>query len=133
MKKLKDILQKNAPTGTSNASKLLKKLEEAGQLDEGRKYIDVKKGEKIGIDRPHVSGQQVHGHLENGRAVNQDGSLSHGGRPFHLTKAQAAALQRANFEIPKSRLIESENGDKVNLTLERVLVELLADLKKSLG
>lgn len=132
MKRLRDILQKNAPTGTSKATKLLKTLEEAGHLDEGRKYIDVKNGEKIGIDRPHVLGQKVHGHLENGRAVNQDGSLSHGGEPFRLTKAQADALQRANFDIPTSRLIESENGDKVNLTLERVLVELLADLKKSL-
>ena len=114
------IFQKNPPTGTSKATELLKKLDEAGQLDEGRKYIDVKNGEKIGIDRPHVPGQKVHGHLENGRAVNQDGSLSHGGQPFRLTRAQADAFRRAGFHIPKSRLIESEHGDVINLTLERV-------------
>jgi hypothetical protein len=131
--RLKDILRKNASTGKSKAGKLLEKFEDAGQLDEGRKYIDVNNREKIGIDRPHVSGQQVHGHLEGGRAVNKDGSVSHGHQPFYLTKEQAAALRRADFKIPKSRLIESENNGKVTLDLELVLVEWLEELKKSLN
>ncbi|WP_170868100.1 hypothetical protein [Methylobacterium sp. 13MFTsu3.1M2] len=104
-------------------------LREAEELYESRKYIKVSNREQIGIDKPVAPGQQTHGHLENGRAVNKDGSLSHGGSPFYLTKAQEKALLAANFKIPKSRLIESE-GDMVTVTISHELYELLEELKR---
>ncbi|MDE2440929.1 MAG: hypothetical protein KGP14_07870 [Betaproteobacteria bacterium] len=111
--------------GPSRAEEVAQKLE---KLNEGRKTIPVSNHETAAIDDPHVVGQQVHAHMANGRAVNQDGSLSHGGEPFRLTKDQAAALKRFDFNIAKSRLVECVDGT-VMMELDRELVELLLALK----
>lgn len=116
-KKLNEIL--------GRAKKLVAGIE---QLDEGRKFIKANNREEIGIDQPHVPGQQVHAHLPNGRAVNKDGSISHGGKPFELKKDWADALCRIEFDIPKSRLIESD-GDTTTVEINGPMLEFLVELQ----
>lgn len=134
--KIKDILNPNRPI---TAKRLIKQLSEwaerdaTNRLEEGRKYIEVSNHERIGIDQPHAPNQEVHAHLENGRAVTKSGKRSHGGEPFTLSRAQAAALRKANFKIPDNRLIESEGQPKATVRLDPALIELLNELKKSLG
>ena len=122
--RFKDFVNKNKAPNISD------KVTENVRLDEGRKYIDVNSREKIGIDQPHQDGQQVLGHLESGRAVNKDGSLSHGGKPFYLTRAQADALRRADFTIAKSRLVENEGGtNSITIELDQEVLLMLIDLQ----
>lgn len=104
--------------------------EPTGQLDEGRKWIEMKKGEQIGIDEPHVKGQQRHAHLPGGRAVNQDGTLSHGGKPFRLTKDEAKVLRQQSFAIKKSRLVESLGVSMVTIEIDERMVGVLIALQK---
>jgi len=99
------------------------------RLDEGRKYVPISKRQTIAVDTPHVKGQQVHAHLDETRVVNKDGSRSHGNTPFHMTKAEEEALLALNFDIPKSRLIESE-GNKVDLVLRAEIIDLLIRLRQ---
>lgn len=109
----------------SRAKEVIDKVE---QLDEGRKYIDPNNHEQIAIDTPHHEGQQKHAHLPNGRAVNQDGSISHGGDPFVMNRDWADALRRQKFSIPKSRIIEGE-GETVAVDLDPRLIEFLTKLQ----
>lgn len=107
---------------------------DASLLNEGRrKWINASKGEMIGVDPAHVDGQQVHAHLPNGRAVNIDGSVSHGGEPFYMERSWIDALKRFDFNIQKSRLVEGEDvGPAKYYALERELVEFLKALRKQL-
>ena len=123
--RLENIVRYKEIVGSSRAQELAEQLEE---LNEGRKIISVSNRETAAIDDPHVLGQQVHAHMANGRAINQDGSLSHGGEPFRLTKDQVTALKRFDFKVAKSRLVESADGT-VMVELDRELVELLLALK----
>lgn len=100
-------------------------------IEEGRKWVNANSRERIGIDKPHHDGQQEHAHLPNGRAVNKDGSISHGGKPFTIKKDWADALRQLSFDIPKSRLIESEGGN-VSVELNRALIEFLMELQSYL-
>ncbi|WP_174290980.1 hypothetical protein [Sphingomonas bacterium] len=102
-------------------------------LNEGRKTVDIGKGQKIAVDTPHVKGQQFHAHLDDDRVVNIDGTLSHGGKPFRATKREVEALRGFDFKFAKNRLVESEGDDAVTVTLDRALVELLLELKRRLG
>lgn len=118
LKKLSEIAPRKAEKLADNA----------GQLDEGRRFIKVNNREQIGIDKAHVKGQQEHAHLENGRAVNKDGTVSHGGPPFELTRDQAVALKHENYKIAKSRLVESD-GSKITVELDPAVLGFLIDLQ----
>jgi hypothetical protein len=103
------------------------------QLDEDRDWIDLKRGAQIGIDEPHVKGQQRHAHLPSGRAVNQDGTVSHGGKPFYLTREEAKVLRQQDFTIKKSRLVESLDANMVTLEIDQRIADFLIELQAQLG
>jgi hypothetical protein len=115
---------------TGRAKKLTDKME---QLNEGRKYIDADKQGQIAIDTPHHAGQQVHGHLPDGRAVNKDGSPSHGKGPFRLTKKQAKALRDEGFAIKKSRIVEGAGNIKVTVEIDPDVLTFLIELRDYLN
>jgi hypothetical protein len=116
--------------GPGRARKLLDTID---LLNEGRKTIDIGKGQAIAIAWPHVKGQKVHAHLDDHRVVNIDGTPSHGDKPFRATKREVDALREFHFKFAKSRLVEGKEDDTVTLTLDRSLVELLLELKRRLG
>lgn len=121
----KKKLKRFSEFASSRAKKIADKVE---QLDEGRGFIKVNNREQIGVDQPHVPGQQEHAHLPNGRAVNKDGSISHGGEPFTMKKSWADALRRHDFDIAQTRLVESEGG-QVAITLDAPMIEFLTELQ----
>jgi hypothetical protein len=123
-------LKKLSEIAPSRAKKAAEKIGEQ-HLEEGRKFIKVGH-EQIGVDKPHHNGQQEHAHLPNGRAVNKDGSLSHGGDPFTMKKSWVDALRGHNFSIAKSRLVESD-GDNVTVELDAAVLEFLAELQAYLS
>ena len=111
----------------SRTAKKVPKENERQHLEEARKVIKTGH-EQIGIDKPHHKGQQVHAHLPNGRAVNKDGSISHGGDPFIIKKSWADALRGHDFFIDKSRLVESSD-DRVTIKVNAELLEFLFELQ----
>jgi hypothetical protein len=50
------------------------------------------------IDRPKVPGEKLHAHLDNGSALNVDGTWKHGSGP--LSKAQGKWLKKNGWTLP---------------------------------
>lgn len=132
--KYRDIFNPPVPPRPSKARAIMKRMREVERLEEAQKRIKVSNREDAWIHDPHVPGQQVHGHREDGRAVNKDGSLSHGGEPYHLTRAQADAFRREGFKIRKNRLVEGQGeGEQVTVTMSREVYDILIAIQKGLG
>lgn len=80
------------------------------QLDEGRKWVDGRFKNNIGIDQPTHGAGQTHGHVLGRKGkqvvvVNVDGSGSHGTKG-KLHDKDAQALRDLGFNIPDDNIIE---------------------------
>lgn len=80
-------------------------------LNEGRKWVKGRFDRSLGIDQPTHGAGERHAHIYGRKGdeigcITVSGGLSHGYTKVQLDPADADALRRQNFNIPKSNIVE---------------------------